>query len=229
MNKKVGESLSGKIGGTILYWFSVLVYRTCRFQIEGLDHLQSAKANGQSVILTSWHGKLMMVVGLISKHLVFNNITGITPDDHRGDTLVVFTRKLGFDPIPIDLSGKSKSSIREKLEESIQKIQSGMDFLIHPDGPAGPAYKVKRGLTYLAQNTGAPIIPLGCYCRNAYHLPRWDRYTLPLPFSKVQIQVGAPVRVPKDLSDLTALNEDMADILNSLTLQAAASYYEHGH
>ena len=214
--------------GTGLYLFSVLVYRTCRFQIEGLNQLQSAKKNGKSVVLTSWHGMTMMVAAMIRKHMDITNVTAICPDDHRGDTLVIFSRKLGADPIPIDLSGNSTLSMGKKLVDVIRKIKAGMDFLIHPDGPAGPAYKVKRGVSYVAQKTEAPILPLGCYCRNAFHVPRWDRYTLPLPFSKIHIQLGSLISVPTDLSDLTAFNLDLEDTLNKLTLQAAANYYQLG-
>ena len=98
--------------------------------------------------------------------------------------------------------------------------------MIHPDGPDGPAYKVKPGLPFIAQKTGSLILPLGCYCRFAYHVPRWDRYTLPLPFSTVQIQVGEPIRIPKGKADLQSTCRNMETILNRLTLQAAANYYE---
>lgn len=157
-----------------------------------------------------------------------SNFTTIMPDDYRGDTLAVFTRKLGGEPIPIDLSGDSTLGMGRKLVGLVKKISSGKDFLIHPDGPAGPAYKVKPGVSFIAQKSGTAILPLGCYCRNAYHVPRWDRYTLPLPYSKVHIQLGSLVHVPKDLDDLRSFNRELEDILNKLTLQAAANYYQLG-
>ena len=115
-----------------------------------------------------------------------------------------------------------------KLVGVVRKISNGKDFLIHPDGPAGPAYKVKPGVSYIAQKSGTPILPLGCYCRNAYHVPRWDRYTLPLPYSKVHIQLGSLIYIPKDLEELASFNLELEDDLNSLTMQAAANYYQLG-
>ena len=113
-----------------------------------------------------------------------------------------------------------------KLLRIIQQISSGRNFLIHPDGPAGPAYKVKPGLTAIAQKSGAIILPMGGYCRNAYHWKRWDRYTWPMPFSRVQLYVDQPITIPPDLKDLTEINRELEIVLNRAALQAAADYYE---
>ncbi|NQS92145.1 MAG: hypothetical protein HQ574_07005, partial [Chloroflexi bacterium] len=122
-----------KISGTILYIFSILVYRTCRFYISGLDHLDLIKASGDPVIVTSWHGMTMMVAGFLRKNLDITNFTVIMPDDHRGDALEVFARKLGTYPIPMNLAGDSTLGIGRKLVGLMKAISSGRYFLIHPD------------------------------------------------------------------------------------------------
>ncbi len=58
-----------KISGKILYLFSVLVYRTCRFTFHGLDQLMAYEESGKPLIVTSWHGMTMMVAGFINKVL----------------------------------------------------------------------------------------------------------------------------------------------------------------
>jgi lysophospholipid acyltransferase (LPLAT)-like uncharacterized protein len=177
------------------------------------------------LIVTSWHGMTMMVAGLLKRVLDISNFSVIVPDDHRGDVLVEFAYKLGVEPIKVNLSGDSTFGQGRKLVALLKKISGGRHFLIHPDGPAGPAYRVKPGLSFIAQKTGAVILPLGCYCRNAYHINRWDRYTLPLPFSKVQIQIGSLMTIPDELQDLTGINRELEDMLNRLTLEASAKYY----
>ena len=215
-----------KISGYFLYLFSQLVYHTCRFYIVGFDDIDPAEFQGKSVIFTSWHGMTMMVAALIKKKLDLTTYIGIMPDDYRGAALGEFGRHLGVDAIAMNLDSDSTMSIGRRLIELIRRIKSGNNMILHPDGPAGPAYKIKPGLTFIAQKTGAKIIPLGCYCRNAYHIHRWDRYTLPLPFSKVHIQIGSIISVPEDLRDLGELNRSLEDTLNRLTHQAAANYYE---
>lgn len=215
-----------KISGTILYLFSVLVYKTCRFTFHGLDQFKAYQNLDLPLIVTSWHGMTMMVASFIKKTMDVNNFSGIVPDDHRGDVLVVFANHLGVEPIQVNLSGDTTLGIGRKLVSLVKKISAGKNFIIHPDGPAGPAYRVKPGLTFIAQKTGAAILPLGCYCRNAYHVNRWDRYTLPLPFSKVHIQLGELINVPKDHQDLEEVNRDLEDVFNRLTFEASAKYYE---
>ncbi|TFG49209.1 MAG: hypothetical protein E4H33_02740 [Anaerolineales bacterium] len=214
------------ISGTILYIFSLLVYRTCRFHISGLDQLDLIKASGDPVIITSWHGMTMMVAGFLRRHLDITNFAVIMPDDHRGDALEVFALKLGVNPIPMNLADDSTLGMGRKLVGLLKAISSGKNFLIHPDGPAGPAYRVKPGLSYIARKTGTKILPMGCYCRHAYHIPRWDCYTLPLPFSKVHIQLGSLITIPKDASNLDEVNRSLENVLNRLTAQATANYYE---
>lgn len=215
-----------KISGYILYLFSILVYRTCRFSYSGPGEDELEENRGNPIIVTSWHGMTMMVIALLINKFDPTTFAVIMPDDHRGDALEEFSRHFGVDPIPIHLAGDTTLRMGRKLVGLLKKIKTGKNFLIHPDGPAGPAYKVKPGISFIAQKTGTKILPLGCYCRNAYHLPRWDRYTLPLPFSKVHIHLGSLLRVPEDLKELEEFNRDLEDILNRLTHQASANYYE---
>jgi len=168
----------------------------------------------------------MMLIGALREKMDITSFAAIIPDDHRGEVLEVFTQKLKIDSTSLNLEGDTTLGMSRKLIGLMRKISSGKNFVIHPDGPAGPAYKVKPGLSYIAKKTGAAIIPIGCYCRHAYHVPRWDRYTLPMPFSKVHIHIGEPFTIPKDLSDLTQANHQLEDILNRVAAQAAANYYE---
>ena len=214
-----------KISGAILYLFSVLVLKTCRFTFHGLDQFKEYPVPNHPVIITSWHGMTMMVAGFINKVMDMSQFSTIMPDDYRGDVLAIFAHHLGAEPIKVNLSGDSTFGLGRKLVSLMKKMKKGKNFLIHPDGPAGPAYKVKPGLSFIAQKTGAAIIPLGCYCRNAFHVNRWDRYTLPLPFSRIHIQIGDLITVSKGLRDLEETNRMLEEVLNRLTLQASAKYY----
>jgi len=215
-----------EITGTALYIFSVLVHRTCRFNVIGEKNVQSALESGKPIIVTSWHGMTMMVAAFLRDFMDLRNCEVIMPDDHNGRTLQVFARRLGVSAYLMNLYGDTTLGIGRKLVGLIRSMSLGKNLLIHPDGPFGPAYRIKPGVTFLAQKTGALILPLGCYCRHAYHVPRWDRYRLPLPFSKVHIQVAEPIQVSKDLSDLTEINQELTNILHSSTAQASANYYE---
>jgi len=214
------------ISGYFLYLFSVLVFRTCRYTITGFEQIEELVNSRKPVIVTSWHGMTMMVLGTMRRYYDPDTVAIFFPDDSSGEALAEFARLLGMDPTLINLEGDPSLDMSRKLLRVIRKIKSGKNTMIHPDGPKGPAYVVKPGLTAIAKMTGATIIPLGCYCRHSYHIPRWDRYTLPLPFSKVHIQIGPPLTIPKDVDDLQETNQYLENLLNRISLQAAANYYE---
>jgi len=215
-----------KISGTILYLFSVLVYRTCRFHISGIEKFEAYLESGKPVIVTSWHGQTMMIAGFVMKYLNRHLSMVIIPDDSRGKILDVFIRRLGAEPVQLNLAGDITLGLSRSLVRVVRKITSGISLLVHPDGPGGPAYVVKPGLSFLAKKSRAVIVPIGCYCRHAYHVPRWDRYTLPLPFSKIHIEVGNLLTVPENLQDLSVINQQLTDILHRVSAQASANYYE---
>lgn len=58
---------------------------------------------------------------------------------------------------------------------------------LNPDGPYGPAHRVKDGVLDLAQRTGAPVVALHLRCHRALRVPSWDRKFVPLPFSRLDV------------------------------------------
>ena len=212
--------------GHFLYYFSEMVYRTCNIRVSGEHNLVSALESGKPLIGTSWHGMTMMVLNAMRKYLDLASVVTIIPDDYRGDILEIFANRVGIFPSRLNLDGDPSIAMSKKLVRVIREIVPGKYFMIHPDGPAGPAYKIKPGLTSIAQKTGAMIIPMGGYCRNAYHWHRWDRYTWPLPFSRIQLFVGKPAIVEREVEDLSLINDFLERELNMVAFQAAADYYE---
>jgi len=49
---------------------------------------------------------------------------------------------------------------------------------------------------YLAQKTGLPIVPCGCFVSPKLVFSSWDKYQFPLPFAKVNAVYGAPLSIP---------------------------------
>ncbi|OQY28779.1 MAG: hypothetical protein B6I38_08870 [Anaerolineaceae bacterium 4572_5.1] len=214
------------INGTALYLLSVIGYRTCRFQISGIENLEAALAREKPLLMTSWHGMTMMLSPFIQKHFDMSNFVGLVPADWRGKTLEVFAHRLGAEPFSMNLDGDSTLTMGRELIKLIRKVKNGKNMLLHPDGPAGPAYVIKPGVTFIAQKAGATLVPMGAYCRHAYRVPRWDLYTLPLPFSRIALHIGKPIVIPPEKKNLDTLNHQLTDILNRMAAQAAANYYE---
>lgn len=221
----MSSSWQDRLGGTALYGLSRIISRFSRFQVTGLEHLQAAQARQRPLIFTAWHGMTMMLVGFFANQYDLSRIVLLLPDDWRGTTLIVFANKLGVTPFPMNLHDEASMATARKLAKLVRQVKGGRDAYITPDGPEGPSYVIKPGITYIAQKAAATILPLGAYTRHGYRVPRWDRYVLPYPFSKLAIQIGEPIVVDKE-AELTAVSHHLTQQLHQVTLQAAANYYE---
>jgi lysophospholipid acyltransferase (LPLAT)-like uncharacterized protein len=97
--------------------------------------------------------------------------------------------------------GSSSRRGAQALLELTSYAQLGFNLAVTPDGPRGPRYVVQKGVIDLAQLTGLPIIPVTCNMRRKYCLKSWDRFQIPLPFSKCELILGPAIRVPREASE----------------------------
>ena len=74
-------------------------------------------------------------------------------------------------------------------------LASGHDVVITPDGPRGPAYELGAGIIFLAQKSGAAVLPVNMEYSTCWRIKSWDRFIIPRPFSKVRVMIGQPHRV----------------------------------
>jgi lysophospholipid acyltransferase (LPLAT)-like uncharacterized protein len=96
---------------------------------------------------------------------------------------------------------------------------------ITPDGPKGPLHEFKPGAILLGQITARPILPIAVAASAKYTFRTWDRFELPLPFSRVAIFYGEPVQVPRSIG-ADALGEwqaRLAERLRALRRDAEAA------
>lgn len=94
------------------------------------------------------------------------------------------------------------SSTRGGTTALLRMLRDGgsRHFGLTPDGPKGPRRKCQFGAVYLASRTGLPIVPVGFGYSRAWRADNWDRFALPLPFSRVRCVSAHPVNVPGGLS-----------------------------
>ena len=213
------------INGSALYLATWVAHKSGRFQVEGLENLRAAQASGQPIMLSTWHGMTLTMASYIRTIYDMSKIVLLMPDDWRGGALQVYANKLGSIPFPVDLTEDGGMKSARKILKLVRMVKGGLTGYINPDGPAGPAYVIKPGLTYIAQKSKALIVPMSAYCRHGYRLNRWDQYLIPYPFSRISIYFGEAVAVEKG-DDLTAVNEHLTNLLHRAAAQAAANYYE---
>ena len=69
---------------------------------------------------------------------------------------------------------------------------------------------------------GRPILPVATAASRSFRFRTWDRFAVPLPFSRVAIAVGSARTVPRglDAAGLERWQRELADALDALERQA---------
>ena len=93
---------------------------------------------------------------------------------------------------------------------------------ITPDGPRGPVHEFKPGAVMLSQITGKPILPVAVAASRTFTFNTWDKFELPLPFSRVAIVYGEPVKIART-SDAECIGRVAATDGRALTRVARRS------
>jgi len=126
----------------------------------------------------------------------------------EGEIVTRAIKKLGFDAI----RGSSTVGASIALRRIVHELQNDGIVAITPDGPVGPAEKVKPGTVAAAQVTGAEIIAVTMNIKRTIALETWDRLLIPLPFAKVKIFISKPMKFSKDM-DLECIEEQIQNWL----------------
>ena len=188
--------------GRALMAYSRLVWRTARLTLEGEAHIQAAQAGDRPVLWALWHGILFPFI-MWSAH-TFDTSTWlvVTVGDKRGEVLGAMADSVGGAVEYVDMAGNPVASGRAVLNV-IRGLKAGKTSFICPDGPDGPAFQPKEGVFFMARKAQALVLPVGLWCRPAYQMKRWDRYLVPLPFSRFAVVVGPPIPVNRTTPDAT--------------------------
>lgn len=109
--------------------------------------------------------------------------------------------RLGF----VVVRGSSSRGGARALAALVRSVRRGLDAAFAVDGPKGPLGVVKPGVLLAARRTGGVVVPIATSARWAFRFRKaWDRYLLPLPFSRVVVRRGEPIAVGPD-DDLEAV------------------------
>jgi lysophospholipid acyltransferase (LPLAT)-like uncharacterized protein len=166
---------------------------SCRYALEGEEHVRRFHDRGEPVVITLWHGRLLPcayryrdreLVTLVSQH-------------RDGEYITRAVRRWGYTVV----RGSSSRGGLDALRELVRLVKAGRSLAITPDGPRGPREVMKPGPLIIAQRTGAPIIPVAGAASRAWFVGGWDRFLVPMPGASVRIAVGEPLFVPRRLGE----------------------------
>jgi lysophospholipid acyltransferase (LPLAT)-like uncharacterized protein len=120
--------------------------------------------------------------------------------------------------------GSSSRGAQEGLLGLKGAIESGGPAIFTADGPRGPIYQTKMGPIKLAQMTGARIGAFHLEPRRAWTVRSWDRFRVPLPFTRIVVSWACWTHVPVGLADenFEPKREELNSALERARLRALA-------
>ena len=134
--------------------------RSMQIETRGHEQVDEIYREGRRVIIAFWHARQLMMP------LTYRGVQAhILISQHQdGEIIARIVERFGFKAV----RGSSTRGGAEALRELIRLGRSGVDLVVTPDGPKGPAQIAKMGVIQLARATGLPIVPLafGCSKKN---------------------------------------------------------------
>ena len=126
--------------------------------------------------------------------------------------------------------GSSSQGAREGLLGLKTVIESGKPVVFTADGPRGPIYQSKMGPIKLAQITGAPVGAFHLQPERAWAVNSWDRFLVPLPFTRIVVSWAQWTIVSTDLPNerLEEKREELNAALERARLRAL-DYLKKAH
>lgn len=154
-------------------------------------------ARGELCIFCFWHNRFLLMPYVYQRIRGRKNICVMASLSKDGDYISAVLKGFGFELARGSSSRRGDAAIKEL----VSRHAAGLDTSITPDGPRGPVYKVQPGVILLSQMSGVPIVPISYDVTRKVRLRSWDRFIIPMPFSKGVLAFGDPLLVPPDADD----------------------------
>ncbi len=186
--------MRGLLLGFPLFLVIALWRSTLRIRLVGREHREAIERAGRPVLHAIWHQR--MVAGIL--RFPYRGVVTMASQSRDGDVIAGFLHWWGYRPV----RGSSSRGGGEALAGMVEALQGTTRWAaLTPDGPRGPARRCKTGVLRLADALDAPIMPVGTSSARPRFLRSWDRYLLPLPFSRCVVVFGEPLRRAEGESD----------------------------
>jgi lysophospholipid acyltransferase (LPLAT)-like uncharacterized protein len=164
------------------------------------------------VIIAFWHNRTALMAYFYEHYCRGRTALTFISRSRDGQFMTDVAARFGIKAVRGSSSRNGTSAMLTAIRASGDEK---VDLVITPDGPRGPKYKIQPGLVRLAQATQRPIVAVTYDLKWKHQLRSWDRFHVPLPFSRCHLVTGERIFVPKDASDeeLAVISEKVAAAL----------------
>ena len=191
---------------------------TLRWEKQGLHVDGKHWGYHEPLIVCFWHSDQLFApwaylgfappANAVGKERERRKASVLISEHSDGRIIAEALRFLSIGNIP---GSSTRGGVRALVQMKKTILKERVHITITPDGPKGPAQKVKPGIITLSSQTGSPILPFSIAYESCWKAKSWDQMMLPKPFSRARIIGGELMRVPSDLSQ-----EDLKDYSEKL-------------
>jgi hypothetical protein len=177
-------------------YLGVLIIRalraTVRFRFEGFASMRRGLLADEPTVFAFWHGQLANWAVFTPRTMAPEHVSVLVSRHADGEIIARAMNAMGVGAI----RGSSTRGGAGALRAMAEYLKGGGCMAITPDGPRGPRHSVSRGALMLARLSGVRIVPVAAAASRALSLGSWDRMEVPLPFSRLALVEGEPIKVP---------------------------------
>jgi lysophospholipid acyltransferase (LPLAT)-like uncharacterized protein len=184
MMKKILDAVVPAVAGWLIWALTYLLSSTIRWTFIGKENFDTIMSNTGSVA-EFWHGEMLMLP-YTHRH---KKVAIIISKSKDGDIATAVINRFGFDAVRGSSSRGAETAILETMELLKNKYTIGLAG----DGPKGPYHVMKPGPIWFAQKMGMPLIPVTARFKHYVQLKSWDRFLIPMPFTKAVAIYGEPL------------------------------------
>jgi lysophospholipid acyltransferase (LPLAT)-like uncharacterized protein len=149
----------------------------------------------EQIVLAFWHE--FNLVGATAAHRLrgWQRHVSFSTQTFRGE--VMNTMLAGLDAGSVALPAEGQHAEATRLSREMARLgRAGSSLVVSPDGPFGPYRRAKAGALIVARESGLPLVPWAVTAHPSLRLNgRWDRHVVPLPFCRIRVEEGEPIRV----------------------------------
>lgn len=194
------KTFSGRLASPV-YFLYRLWCRSLRYTEINRAAIETTTDHGRPVVLCLWHDELFPLIYL-KRQL---NIIALVSQSGDGDLLAGVLERMGLETAR---GSSSRGGVKALLAAAKRMREAGLCGCVTVDGPRGPRHQVKEGAVFLASRADAPIVPIRLFMERRKVFKSWDRFQLPLPFSRVTMVCADAYRVDCDPRDAEAVAQE---------------------
>ncbi len=202
------------IGNYVLFRLALLLCKTLKINIKNSKAVEQFFEEKKRIVLAFWHGT-MLIPWFVHRD---KNFAALVSKSKDGSLLERVLRPLNYKVI----RGSSHTGGSVALGVLVDLAKHDYSVAITPDGPRGPAHRLKPGAVVAAKRANVPLVLLGVGYQKKRELSSWDKFQVPKFFCKINLIYSDPIIIDKDLSydETTKLIETCEIKLNELQREA---------